>query len=117
MYKRKINDISDNVTEADLYIQSLLCIKIFTEYFSAVSNLTWNRKPLLIQNTIYVQTIKAKLVWVVLINTRVCGGNVFSVSVYQCPCVCVSIWAVTFEGVNIETFSSILVDLHHLGQV
>ena len=33
MYKRKINDISDNVTEADLYIQSLLCIKIFTEYF------------------------------------------------------------------------------------
>ena len=39
-----------------------------------------------------------------VITSRVCGrGNVFVVSVCLCVCLCVSVWAITFEPVDIET--------------
>ena len=41
---------------------------------------------------------------VIIITSRLCGrGNVFIVSVCVCVCLCPSVWAITFEAVDIET--------------
>ena len=51
-----------------------------------------------------VENVECMLENSMFITSRVCGrGNVFVVSVCLCVCVCLSVWAITFEWVDIET--------------